>query len=353
PALGYSVSSPAATTDCMQLFFRQPFDLPIEPTPPPPNFTIQKTADRSIVWGTGTITFALHICNTGGGTFGNPVNIFDNWTDSRWQYQGPWEPIYDPIYGAITISASGQTANWYFTEGFPSATTAGASCYDLWFRLITWDTFGICNVWYNNSQVNYRGTPVAYSTVVLRCPSPTVTSTITRTRTPTLTYTRTSTYTPSGSSPTFTRTRTPTYSNTPTPTFTVQPLSIELTKTINTNVAMLGDTITYCLNYRNAGSSAASFRIWDTIPSVTDFVGCDNTCSTVPSGSNTIVYWDITNVPANGTGIRCFWVRVARLPYFTPLQYNIVALLKRSNILFKDDLRLHSELYFKDERRIE
>ena len=356
PALGYSVSSTAATSDCMQLFFRQPFDLPVEPTPAPPNFTIQKSADRSIVWGPGTITFTLHICNTGGGTFGTPVYIFDNWTDSRWQYQGPWDPIYDTTYGAITISASGQNANWYFTEGFPAATTAGASCYDLWFRLITWDTFGICNVWYNNSQVNYKGTPVAYSTVVLRCPSATPTPTITRTSTPTytrtltLTYTITRTYTPSGSSPTFTRTPTSTFTRTPTPTFTVPPLSIELTKTINTNVAMLGDTITYCLNYRNAGSTAVSFRIWDTVPGVTDFVGCDNSCSTTTIGGYTIVYWDLTNVPAGGTGQRCFWVRVARLPFFAPADYSVYALLIRNKILFEFN---NGNYYFLNERRLE
>jgi hypothetical protein len=112
---------------------------------------------------------------------------------------------------------------------------------------------------------------------------------------------------------------------------------------------MLGDVITYCLYYRNAGSSAASFRIWDTIPAVTDLVGGDSGYTTVPSGSETIIYWDLASVPAGGTGSKCFWVRVARLPYFSPLQYNIIALLKRNNILFESN----TFLYFRDERRLE
>ncbi len=488
PALGYSVSSTAGTNDCMQLFYRQPFDLPIEPTPALPNFTITKTANPSTNIGQNppdTITFTLHICNTGGGTFGNDVVIYDDWVDSadNWEYFWPGD-YTDPIFGYIDEAHSGKGVTITFQDGFLANT-----CYDYIFAVRLYSGVATyCNVWHNVARLSYLSQPTRVATATLSnyCPpppnftlvksaskttmtgrdepltftmrlcntggaawtgtmylvddmtsapgewiyegpyywgnpapgidhistsggtstyktyeivfkqpgftgcidipfytktaynygcgpwhndailqsyfgSPTIVSTVnmqnlcsptfTRTRTSTFTpvYTYTRTPTPGGPSPTFTRTQTFTPTFSPTPTFTMSTLLIELTKTINTNVAMLGDTITYCLNYRNAGSSAASFRIWDTIPSVTDFVGGDSGYMTVPSGSDTIVYWDITNVPAGGTGQRCFWVRVARLPYFMPVQYNIFALLKRNNLLFESDI----VLYFRGERRLE
>jgi uncharacterized repeat protein (TIGR01451 family) len=487
PALGYSVSSTAGTNDCMQLFYRQPFDLPVEPTPAPPNFTITKSANPSSNIGQSppdTITFTLHICNTGGGTFGNQVVIYDDWVDAldNWAYFGPGD-YTDSLFGAIDEEHSGKGVTITFKDGF-----LGNTCYDYIFRVGLYSgTATYCNVWHNIARLSYLAQPTRVATATLNnyCPpppnftlvksaskttmtgrdepltftmrlcntggaawtgtmylvddmtsapgdwqyegpyywgspatgidhistsgattlktyeivfkqpgftgcldipfytktgynygcgpwhndailqsymgSPTIVSTVnmqnicspsftptrTYTRTPVYTFTRTNT--PGGPSPTFTPTRTPTFSSTPTATSTISSLSIQLTKTINTNIAMLGDTITYCLYYRNNGSSAASFRIWDTIPSVTDLVGGDSGYFTTLSGSDTIIYWDLTNVPAGGTGQRCFWVRVSRLPYLIPLQYNVIALLKRNNILFEHDLIT----YIKDERRQE
>ncbi|HDQ25604.1 MAG TPA: DUF11 domain-containing protein [bacterium] len=322
PALGYSSTSTAGTDDCKQLFFRQSFDLTPEPTPAPPNFTIQKSVNQNIVTGPGTVTFTLRVCNTGGGTFGNPVDILDNWTDSRWQYQGPWGSIYDSILGEITQTNSGTNASWQFKDGFPANT-----CYDLWFRLITWDNFTSCSTWYNNSQVNYLGTPVAYSTVTMRCPTPSVT----RTRTPTRTPTRT--WTPAPSTPTFTRT--PTRTRTPTPSPTPPSIQIELTKTIDKTVVMLGEQIEYCINWRNNSGGPASFTIWDTLPAVTDFVSCTNSCSQVTVGPDRMVVWNFVSVANGATGTVCFTVQVNRLPWIPEFPgggYSVMASLSRNSL---------------------
>jgi uncharacterized repeat protein (TIGR01451 family) len=88
------------------------------------------------------------------------------------------------------------------------------------------------------------------------------------------------------------------------------------------NIYILGDTITYCLTFTNNGLAPASFTIWDTIPAVTDMVGCDNGskgystgCGTMTFGSNVLVIWNIANVPVAGFDTVCFYVQVNRLPF--------------------------------------
>lgn len=99
-------------------------------------------------------------------------------------------------------------------------------------------------------------------------------------------------------------------------TFSVQCPVVNITKTISKTTVNLGDTITYCFNYNNTTSSPWTFNIWDTIPSATDFVGCDHGCTTQTSGSNVVVTWPI-NVPANGTGSVCTWVAADRYGILT------------------------------------
>lgn len=514
PALGYSTTSPAALNDCQQLFYRQGFSLPVEPTPAPPNFTIQKSAGitngicQQCSNGTNPLTFTLVICNTGGGTFGNPVTVTDEWSDNpdnNWQFQGPTYDYYDPVVGNVHGAGTGETASWVFNEGFPEN-----YCWTWWWILQTWNPSTLSITWHNNATVLYQSTPYGVSTVTLRDATPTATPTFTRTATPSVTPTRTMTpaapilsltktgnpttgltgnqtiqftlvmcntggYIPdsffvtdtwnspdswsfsgpygyslpitaySGGPPTnftfgggfpggacftwnyqitsysavnpanwcatwqnsaaivyrttpsivatlnlvnvcpsstFTRTPTPsrtvtntplpgtqtftpTYSRTmtytwtrtitttwthsPTPppgspthtptftrTFTITPsftptvtmtpttpaLQIALTKTVPQNIYILGDTITYCLSFRNNGTGPASFVIWDTIPAVTDFLSCNTGsngyatgCSPMTIGSDVLVIWNIVGVPAGGTDTVCFNVSINRLPY--------------------------------------
>src|ERR1035437_690835 len=172
PTLGYSSSSAAVDNDCQQLFFRQGFDLTIDPTPAPPHFTIVKSSSQTTnIKSPGSLSFTIVVCNTGGGTVGNPVEMVDNWTNSNWQYQGPYTNIYDTNQGEIDL-VQGNPFKWTFVNGMN-----GGTCFTF-NALLQGNNDPNCFTWYNNSQVNYPlGSPQAYSTVTLKniCPTPTIT----------------------------------------------------------------------------------------------------------------------------------------------------------------------------------
>jgi len=76
--------------------------------------------------------------------------------------------------------------------------------------------------------------------------------------------------------------------------------------------AYVGDTITYCITYTNNTGASQAFNVWDTVPAVMTYVGC-NGCSVNYYGSTTVVYWPIT--AADGTyGTLCFWARITSYP---------------------------------------
>lgn len=100
-------------------------------------------------------------------------------------------------------------------------------------------------------------------------------------------------------------------------TFSVPCAPVSITKTISDTTVYLGQTITYCFNYHNYDVASATFDLWDTIPAVTDFVGCDNSCTLQTFGSNVVVKWTIT-VPSNASGTVCMWVAANRYPYNGP-----------------------------------
>lgn len=143
--------------------------------------------------------------------------------------------------------------------------------------------------------------------------SQTVSPTLTRTLSATLSATLTSSYTWTLTQ-TLTRTVTVTLTQTLTATMT-PPIIIALTKTIDKHIYSLGEQVNYCLRYTNNGTTAASFSIWDTIPAVTDFVSCSDSCSQVTYGSYHLVVWNIVNLGVGVTDQVCFVVQVNRLPY--------------------------------------
>lgn len=93
----------------------------------------------------------------------------------------------------------------------------------------------------------------------------------------------------------------------------MQPIPI--TKTINKTSFVLNETITYCFNYTNPEPAARTFMLWDTIPAVTDFIGCNGGCTAQTFGSDVVVSWSI-NVPASGSGSVCMWVGANRYPMY-------------------------------------
>lgn len=174
PALSYSADSDTQNGDCMQVFFRQGFDLPEEPTPVPPNFTIVKSANPTTNIGLAPpyeVTFTIRVCNTGGGTFGQPVTINDQWSDSANSWEYFWPGNYtDSILGAINKTGSGKTAAITFADGFPANT-----CYNYIYAVKLYSgvpTF--CDVWHNVAGLQYLTTPTPVSTVTLNnyCPPP-------------------------------------------------------------------------------------------------------------------------------------------------------------------------------------
>ncbi|HRU38449.1 MAG TPA: hypothetical protein P5511_01130, partial [Candidatus Goldiibacteriota bacterium] len=170
-ALGYDANSTAGVADCRQLFFRQGFDLVVETPQPSPTFTIQKSANQTTGIQGQDLTFTVRVCNTGGGTFGNPVTINDVWSHSEWRYNGPYGSIYDTLQGEITQGNSGTNASWVFLGGLQ-----GGSCYTFVFGVRD-DVYPAqeCVQWNNRVAVNYQSVERAVSTVVLTnfCPSPT------------------------------------------------------------------------------------------------------------------------------------------------------------------------------------
>jgi uncharacterized repeat protein (TIGR01451 family) len=162
------------STACGALWFREPFTLTEVPTPVPPNLTITKSANPNTNIGQTpptTVTFTLHICNTGGGTQGNPVVINDTWTNpsDSWNYYSPGS-YTDPVFGEIDYSGSNPNATITFANGFNANT-----CYDYVYTVIM--NSGVptfCINWSNAAVLNYLAVPVATASVGLSdyCPPP-------------------------------------------------------------------------------------------------------------------------------------------------------------------------------------
>jgi len=116
--------------------------------------------------------------------------------------------------------------------------------------------------------------------------------------------------------------------------FSVPCPPVTINKTINKTTFYLNETITYCFNYHNDDLVPVTFRLWDTIPAVTDYIGCNGGCSVQTYGSNVVVSWNIT-VASNASGTVCFWVLAARYPFllFSP---DIILCRKNNFIDFEE-----------------
>jgi len=160
------------------------------------------------------------------------------------------------------------------------------------------------------------------------------TSTVTPSNTPSplASATNTSTVTPTSSdTPTFTSTRTstptstasPTPSITPSPSMTSTPLMI-LGKSSNKAAVTFGDTITFCINYRNDSGNTVNMTVWDTVPAYTTYEGADS--GGTPSAG--MVIWTLSNVLSNQSGQVCFWVKVTGYPFLPSLNERHFASIK-------------------------
>jgi len=85
----------------------------------------------------------------------------------------------------------------------------------------------------------------------------------------------------------------------------------DIEKSVSVTEAVFGDTITFCITYTNNEDCAITFDIWDTLPSVTTYVGCDPSCT----WDDPVVSWTVTNLAAGAAGKVCFWVEITGYPY--------------------------------------
>ncbi len=190
----------------------------------PPIFTINKTvvgsADMTDINAANIITFALHICNTGGYTV-NQVLLTDSWNSTADdQFSGP----YGVSNGSMGPNESNGSFNFSLT--WPSGFAAN-SCQDFTYTVENYylSSQYWCMTWPNTASISYAGVTVNSNTINVNhiCPSSTSTFTVT----PTYTYTATMTLTPS-----LTVTITPTASQTQqiagatsTPTLNIQQVT--------------------------------------------------------------------------------------------------------------------------------
>lgn len=119
-------------------------------------------------------------------------------------------------------------------------------------------------------------------------PSPTGTASASPTATPGLTQTATAA---------------PSATTSPTP-------GMALIKTSNVSVATIGDTLTFCIAYKNDSSGTVTMSVWDTISADLTYAGCNGGC--VRSAG--LVQWSIPGVTSGATGAVCFWGVVSGYP---------------------------------------
>ncbi len=252
PPLGFG----SIATGCQQVFYRQGFTLNEEPTPKPPAMTISKTLVSNTFLGGNNeiVSFAFHICNTGGGTT-QTVWTNDQWTDqpvgsggSGYQYQGPYGAnsagfVGGFYYGDISSNALANNLNPYliFEEGFPGVTCTGCTtpCYDFTWLAESWNIV-YCENWYNSVTLTWQvGNASSGVPVTNFCPS----KTFTPTNSPTYTATPTATKT---------------FTITPTPVFTlVKTSNITTISSTNTNLTF---TLSIC---NNSGAATQDITVID------------------------------------------------------------------------------------------
>jgi len=82
-----------------------------------------------------------------------------------------------------------------------------------------------------------------------------------------------------------------------------------LVKTVNHSTAIIGDTLTFCLQWQNDSSAATTMRLWDTLATYLTYLGCDTGCSL----SGSLVSWSFA-APAGSSGTVCFAATVNSSP---------------------------------------
>jgi hypothetical protein len=111
-----------------------------------------------------------------------------------------------------------------------------------------------------------------------------------------------------GATPTPTATMTSTATPTATPSITP---AMPLLKTVNVSAAILGDTVTFCINWTNDSTSVRTFNVWDSISTYISYLGCISGCAK----TGQVVSWTVTSANPGDTGTFCFWGTLNGFPW--------------------------------------
>jgi uncharacterized repeat protein (TIGR01451 family) len=96
----------------------------------------------------------------------------------------------------------------------------------------------------------------------------------------------------------------------PLPTPTITPGPSDLIKSASAAVVMIGDTLTFCLEWNNASLQTLPMMVWDTVPTGMTYSGCDTSC-TENAG---LVNWSLGSQGPGTGGTVCFWGVVTGAP---------------------------------------
>ncbi len=322
---------------------------PPQPTLPPPNITISKTAASTLVSGQDvTIEYNLVVCNTGGPVTNGPTTVTDNLIVNNnqgtcnafqvtncWGYGDsvvPYSLCYQNNSGLADEPSvnSNQLIFPNFGTGCVTATYVAVNYYD--------DIAG-CGItlvdqasvtWPNGNKTSGNVTYIqlmptnTFTQTYTRTPSYTPTPTYTHTVTPTFTVTRTNTvgttptYTPTQTyTQTHTPTNTPTNTPTPTRTPTITPTNTPTVTPTNTNTRT--NTFTPTVTPTNTPTNTPTVS-----PTFTRTVTPTNTLTVTPTNTPTVTFTKTNTVTPTNTYTPTVQFTNTNTPTVTPTKTNTV-----------------------------
>ncbi len=84
---------------------------------------------------------------------------------------------------------------------------------------------------------------------------------------------------------------------------------MRLQKSVNVSQAVVGDTLTFTIQWVNDAAGTVSYQIWDSLSPFLSYLGCDNGCT----ASGQFVAWNFS-APPGSSGQVALWARINGAP---------------------------------------